>query len=113
MGRIKDHARGLAHARVDAGGSAIGPRAHRRIPLPQFPIVPLTAQARPDQAAEHDQDIAGLVKGGRLQVARVGDRRGADAGPGGFLSRGHSAQGRAGGLDARAVPGIAVTASRK
>jgi hypothetical protein len=62
--------------------------------------------------AEHDQHLAGLVKSGGLQRARVkairwrGDER-----PGGDFARRHNPQGRVGRLKARAVSMMVFGAS--
>ena len=99
--RVKNHACARARARFVAGRGAVGPDAGRGIPLPQILKCRHNGIVGRGPAAEHGQDPAGLVKGGRRQITPVWARhRGTDARPGGFLGRGHRAQSRVRGLHA-------------
>ena len=109
VNRVKDHACTAARFRREANWGALGPCAGRGIPLPQILKLPRVAQA-----AEHDQDLAGLVKGGCLHVARARAQHGrAHARPGGDFAGGHHAQRCVGRLKARAsrVSGMVLVAA--
>ena len=102
--RIENHARAKARERLASCRGAVRPCASRGIP---FPHILKRREVHAGHSAEHDQELPGIVKGGRLQVARGRTWRGrnVDAGPSCRFGCRHRAQGRMRGLKPGLVAG--------